>query len=397
MRTRPLPLSLLSALAALAALAAACGQFVSLGGGSGSGGAGGGPDSGDPESSSTSDGSSVTTSATTGNGGGGSGAGGEGGASSSSGSGSGSGGNGGSGTSPCDDDLALDDADPFHAAQAIEICTLAAGPDSAGLQDARWVLPDGDPIPSGYDLPYALGHGLFDGFGPNVLPRAGKRLLALSSGAARRPGDPGYTTPMAGYTKNYSHAAPEGFPKSSPACPGVLTGQPYDGVALEVTLRAPMGTVGFSFEFNYYTTEFPAFTCSTFNDAFVALLSPPPPGQTDGNISFDGQGNVISVNNVFLEVCACQGGPPCSVGGAVYPCSLGTSELLGTGYDSGSGNGATGWLTTTAPMQGGKTFTIRFAVYDSGDAVLDSATLIDHFRWISTGEPVVKTYRPVPP
>ncbi|TKC94696.1 choice-of-anchor L domain-containing protein [Polyangium fumosum] len=395
MRTTSVPLSLLPA---LAVLAAACGQFVSLGGGSGSGGAGGGPDPGDPTSSSTSDGSSVTTSATTGNGAGGSGAGGEGGAPSSSGSGSGVGGNGGGvNNAPCDDDLALDDADPFHAAQAIELCTLAVGPDDPGLQDARWVLPDGAPIPPGYDLPYALGHGLFDGFGPNVLPRAGKRLLALSSGAARRPGEPGYAAPMGGYTKNYHHAPPEGFPKSSPACPGVLTGQPYDGVALEVTLRAPIGTVGFSFDFTYYTAEFPSFICSSFNDAFVALLSPTPSGQTDGNISFDGQGNVISVNNVFLDVCACQGGPPCSVGGTVYPCSLGVGELSGTGYDTGQGHGATGWLTTTAPMQGGKTFTVRFAVYDSGDAVLDSATLVDHFRWISTGEPVVKTYRPVPP
>ncbi|MDI1451326.1 choice-of-anchor L domain-containing protein [Polyangium sp. 6x1] len=394
MRKPPAPLSLLPA---IAIVAAACGQFVSLGGGSGSGGAGGGPDPGHPTSS-TSD--SVTTSSTTGSGAGGSGAGGEGGAlpdggSSSSSAGGSSGGD--PGTSPCDDDLAFDDADPFHAAKAIELCTLAEGPDGAGLQDARWVLPDGTPIPSGYEAPYALGHGLFDSFGPNVLPRAGKRLLALSSGAARRPGEAGYQTPFSGYAKGYLHAAPEGFPKPSPACPGVITGQPYDGVALEVTLRAPIGTVGFAFEFNYYTAEFPSFTCSTFNDAFVALLSPTPPGQTDGNISFDGQGNVISVNNVFLDVCTCQNGPPCAVSGMVYPCSLGTGELSGTGYDAAQGSGATGWLTTTAPMQGGKTFTVRFAVYDSGDAILDSATLIDRFRWINTGEPVVETYRPVPP
>ncbi|MDC3959870.1 choice-of-anchor L domain-containing protein [Polyangium jinanense] len=392
MRTRTAPLSLLPT---LAVLLVACGKFVSLGGGSGSGGAGGGPDPGDPASSSSSD--SVTTSSTTGIGGGGSGTGGEGGGDVPD-AGIGGGGNGGNpGTSPCDDDLALDDADPFQAARAIELCTLAEGPDGAGLLEARWVLPDGTSIPSGYDMQYALGHGLYDGFGPNVLPRAGKRMLALSSGAARRPGETGYQAPFGGYAKGYQHAAPTGFPKPSPACPGVLTGQPYDGVALEVTLRAPIGTVGFAFAFNYYTAEFPSFVCSTFNDAFVALLSPTPPGQTDDNISFDGQGNVISVNNVFLEVCTCQDGPPCTAGGKVYPCSLGASALAGTGYDTGQGTGATGWLTTTAPMQGGKTFTVRFAVYDSGDAILDSVTLIDHFRWISTGAPVVETYRPVPP
>lgn len=395
MRNRFAPLSLLPT---LAVLLVACGQFVSLGGGGdgGGGGAGGGPDPGDPASSSSGD--SVTTSSTTGIGGGGSGGGGSGGDLPDGGGGAGGGsGSGGGGISPCDDDLAFDDADPFHAARAIEICTLAEGPDGAGLLDARWVLPDGAPIPSGYELQYATGHGIFDGFGPNVLPRAGKRMLALSSGAARRPGETGYQAPSAGYSKGYAHAAPTGFPKPSPACPGVVTGQPYDGVALEVTLRAPFGTVGFAFEFDYYTAEFPAWTCSSFNDAFVTLLSPTPPGQSDGNIVFDGQGNVISVNNVFLEVCTCQSGPPCSAGNMVYPCSLGASALSGTGYDTGQGSGATGWLTTTAPMQGGKTFTLRFAAYDSGDAMLDSATLVDHFRWISTGAPVVETYRPVPP
>ncbi|MDI3290790.1 choice-of-anchor L domain-containing protein [Polyangium sp. 15x6] len=395
MRNRTASLSLLPT---LAVLLVACGKFVSLGGGGGSGGAGGGPDPGDPASSSSGS-DAVTTSSTTGIGGG-SGVGGalpDGGDGPDAGIGGGGGNGGNPGTSPCDDDLALDDADPFQAARAIELCTLAEGPDGAGLLEARWVLPDGTPIPSGYDMQYALGHGLYDGFGPNVPPRAGKRMLALSSGAARRPGETGYQTPFGGYAKGYAHAAPAGFPKPSAACPGVITGQPYDGVALEVTLRAPIGTVGFAFAFNYYTAEFPAWVCSTFNDAFVALLSPTPPGQTDDNISFDGQGNVISVNNVFLEVCTCQGGPPCTVGGKVYPCSLGASALSGTGYDTGQANGATGWLTTTAPMQGGKTFTVRFAVYDSGDALLDSVTLIDHFRWISTGAPVVETYRPVPP
>ncbi|MRG96259.1 choice-of-anchor L domain-containing protein [Polyangium spumosum] len=386
--------ALLSLLPPLVAVAAACGNFVSLGGGAGSGGAGGGPDPGDTATSSS--GEPVTTSSTASTastGAGGSGAGGEGGALPDGGDppDAGSGG----ATSPCDEELANDDADPFHAARAIELCTVAESPDDPGLHEARWVLPDGAPIPTGYDVQYALGHGLYEAFGPNVSPRAGKRMLALSSGAARRPGEPGYLPPNAGYAKGYAHAAPEGFPKPSPACPGSTTGQPHDGVALEVTLRAPNGAVGFAFEFSYYTAEFPIFACTTFNDAFVALLSPTPPGQTDGNISFDGVGNVISVNNVFLEVCTCQDGPPCSAGGTLYPCSLGPSALLGTGYETQ--HGATGWLTTRAPMQGGELFTLRFAVYDSGDAVLDSATLVDHFRWISTGEPVVETYRPVPP
>ncbi len=279
----------------------------------------------------------------------------------------------------CDSSLALDSTDPVDAAKAIGICD--------GLVSAKWVLPDGsDP---GGAANYDVGHGILSGFGSNVAPRDGDKLLALSSGTGRQPSDPGYQD-VGGYDKTYTCNHPQGFPKESPACPGVTTGQPHDGVGLEVELTVPEWAEGFSFDFDFYTFEWPTYVCSTYNDFFVAMLDPIPEGQTDGNISFDSEGNPVSVNNGLVEACGCTGGPPCTAGGLygptkTYTCALGTDTLQGTGFEGDILTGphaATGWLVTTAPAEPGTTIKLRFAIYDSGDGVLDSTTIIDNFRWL---------------
>ena len=45
--------------------------------------------------------------------------------------------------------------------------------------------------------------------------QAGKKMLALSSGTARQPTDPGYQD-VSGFDKGYTSASPQGFPKESP-------------------------------------------------------------------------------------------------------------------------------------------------------------------------------------
>jgi hypothetical protein len=206
---------------------------------------------------------------------------------------------------------------------------------------------------------------------------------------------------VGGFSKGYSGAFAQGFPKESPACPGVTTGAPNDPTGVELVLRAPSNATGFSFDFDFYTYEWPGFVCSTFNDFFLAILEPFPPGQTDGNISFDGDGNPISVNNALLEVCGCEGNPPnaCMAGGKIFTCSLGNIELIGTGFgfdmSFGQDHGATSWLRTTAPVEGGSEVHLRFAVHDSGDGVLDSTTLVDNFEWIATPGTTVGT-EPIP-
>ncbi len=289
----------------------------------------------------------------------------------------------------CDAPLGLASNDPLDAARALGLC-------GDSLISARWVLADGaapptDPTPA---AGFALGHGILPDFGSNLMPREGAQLLALSSGTARRPADPGYQNIHSfGFAKGYTGNPPMGFPRPSPACPGVETGGVNDPPALELELKAPDWAKGFAFDFDFYTFEWPMFVCSPYNDFFVAILSPVPEGQVDGDISFDAMGNPISVNAAFVSVCGCNGGPPCWAGGRPFTCPDGVDELLETGFDqdtNGLRHAATSWLTTTAPVMPGQTITLRLAIYDSADQSLDSTVLLDKFRWLPRS-PVVTT------
>jgi len=268
---------------------------------------------------------------------------------------------------PCDGNLAIDESDPTTALQAIGLCS--------GVLSATWVLPDGTP-PSTQLANYHLGHGILDDFGPNVNAQEGTQLLALSSGAARRPGDPDHSATL---DKNINCSHPQGFPKNSPACGNQSFGPAHDGAAIELTINVPASAGGFSFASKVYSAEWPQYVCSLYADVFLALLSPAPQGQSDGNVVFDAQGNTMGSHSPLIDVCDCTPSPPCTAGGLSFPCSLGDGELSGTGFPDGA---ATPWLETIVPAAGGSPITMRFTVYDSGDGVVDTLVLIDRWRWV---------------
>lgn len=295
----------------------------------------------------------------------------------------------------CDGAIPIDATDPLDGARAMGLCKPADGV-RWGIKSARWITADGNLLPPVAEAP--LGHGVLAGFGPKVKPQEGSKVLVLSSGAARLPGDPGYESPS-GFDKGYTTGAPPGYPKESPSCPDVSTGEPHDSVGLEVVLKTPSNAKSLAFNLNFYTYEFPVYTCSEFNDFMVAMLSPKLAGMPDGNISFDAKGNTISVNAGFLEVCGCDGGPPCNAGNKTFACALGRDQLLGTGFDDSEfdpwNSAATGWLVTTAPLeQPGGEITLQFAIWDSGDGVLDSTVLLDNFTF-DPGDATTQT-APVP-
>jgi hypothetical protein len=298
----------------------------------------------------------------------------------------------------CDEGIALDDLDPVKAAYAIDLCKLSEGRNDWGVAKARWTMPDGAPPPPGASETYHRGHGVLPDFGPNVPARRGDRLLVLSSGTARRPIDPGYES-ASGFDKGYVGGHPPGFPRTSPACPDVEVveeGYPNDAVALELVVRTPSNAFGISFDFDFYTYEWPNAVCSEFNDFFLALLSTEPDGRPEFNMSFDAQGNPVSVNFAFFEVCGCSVNPPfpCPGSGKLFQCALGNSELVGTGFGGdteGGDHGATSWQVTVAPVEPAAELTIRFTIYDSADGGLDSTTLVDNWRWIAEPGTAVST------
>mgnify|MGYP000907104957 FL=1 len=215
------------------------------------------------------------------------------------------------------------------------------------------------------------------------LPRFGPNFAMLSSGHARDANDPDAT---AGLSYTYTTGAPPAdfvaphggsLPSTGAGCP--IGSGANDSVMLDVRLKVPTNANSFSFQFRFFSQEYWTYTCTQYNDFFIAMLDSswlPGPGQTaipaDKNISFDNNKNYISVNShQFFTVC-----PPKSG----YPCPNGQAGLTGTGYTYGPGGG-TVWLTTTAPVVPGETIRLRFATWDTSDMLLDSIVLLDNFRW----------------
>jgi hypothetical protein len=381
-----------------------------------------------------------------GSGGGSSGASSSGGGSSSGGIiGTGSSGGGGGGsdggvgvidsTPPCDTGLAIDDPNAASFAKAIGICTMASQA-GYGLVSASYSKAFGSTA-----APHDGQWGLLPKFGSVIVPREGSSLGVLSSGYAREYDDPqgnlmnapsttawacpGSTQcvpwwtssgpegaqsdfinsspdgPLQGF--NYPTAvAPPGFPQAAQGC--AQSKLVNDMIDLKLVLKAPATATAFSFDLDFYSSEWPNTVCSEYNDAFVAYLTSS--GLT-GNISFDPNKNPIAVNANFFNRCtpgAPVGCAPLYQGPApqtgTSTCSAGTSELQGTGFSNlamtwcetsadivATEGGATGWLTTLAPISAGEQFTLELMIWDAGDGLADSSILLDHFQWLG-GTPV---------
>lgn len=301
----------------------------------------------------------------------------------------------------CDDGIAIGATDPFLGAQAIDICQKATPADKKwGVLEAAYVRANGNLSPA----PLVQQWGIKPSFGANVHPQGGTRMLALSSGRARDAGDAGACNGIS-CTSNYGGTAPPNFPQDVPGCLGGT--DVHDDVALQLKLRAPKNATGYSFNFKFYSFEFPEWICTEYNDQFIALVNPPPAGSINGNISFDSLNNPVSVNIAFFDVCdqasKSQWAANCFIGSCPPEpnpyCPSGPAQLQGTGFDTwdtfGYGGG-TSWLKTQAPVTGGQELTIRFAIWDTGDDAYDSTTLIDNFQWIATGGTVAVGTEPIP-
>lgn len=285
----------------------------------------------------------------------------------------------------CDDGLAIDDADAFHGANAIDLCQkTTAGEKPWGVLSANYTRANGMSVPG------PLQYGIMSKFGDNVNPQGGKSMLALSTGYARDVDDP---SPCG--TKNCGAStlgtAPPNFPQQVCNASAKIN----DDVALDLKIKTPKNAIGYSFSFKFQSFEFAEWVCTPFNDQFIALVNPAPPGSINGNISFDSKNNPVSVNIGFFDVCdpkACDTwAQHCASGCPPKPmpcCPSGPTELVGTGFDSwasGEYAGGTSWLKTQAPVKGGSELNLRFTIWDAEDHNLDSTVLIDHFQWIANG------------
>jgi hypothetical protein len=278
-----------------------------------------------------------------------------------------------------------------------------------GVILSKITLADGSEVVA----PKNIQLGVLPDFGPNVKPQYGETFAAISTGTARREGDPGYVHPQNGPQANQignynaatqcpappDYVAANGGALPSPCgnCMGPNCTVAYDSVALRIRIRPPTNAKSFSYRFNFFSAEYPEFLCQDYNDFFVALLygDSAPEIPPDKNIAFDAMLNPVSVNNAFFDVCfPAVGSPPGS-------CSGGTLQLIGNGMGGWNGSitdgGATGWLQNDVPLAlkqnpnnpndpkdlipTADPIELQLTIWDAGDHNVDSIVLLDRFRW----------------
>lgn len=213
-------------------------------------------------------------------------------------------------------------------------------------------------------------------------------MAVFSTGTARAPGDPGYVNPngqVSSFDAKTSCNYPAGFPKNKLGCPALSATKAYDSSGVTMDIRVPMNAKSFTYDFNFFSSEYPEYVCTAFNDAFVALLQtgylPANPAANSNNISWDSKNNPVSVNAGFFSVTS---GPKLTNTGLDGLCA---GQICG---------GSTDWLETSAPVMPGETITIQLAIWDQSDHLWDSTVLVDNWKW-SLSPASIQTTKPAAP
>lgn len=138
-------------------------------------------------------------------------------------------------------------------------------------------------------------------------------------------------------------------------------GEAFDPATLGVPVTPPAGANCLVFDYKFLSEEFPEFVNRGFNDAFIAEL--------DGSSWFVAAGSISAPGDF-----AAAAGDRVSVD-TVGPTSVTDVSALGTTYDA-----ATTTLTTKAQVTPGP-HVLYLSIFDSGDAIFDSAAFVDNIRF----------------
>ena len=294
----------------------------------------------------------------------------------------------------CDTGLAFASNDPTAYAKAMELCRFSSS-GATGKSKTWGVLGASLAQANGSDCTNSLQRAVTPQFGTNNFPKAGSSMAVFSSGTARDTNDPGYVNPngqASSYNANTFATPPAGFPKNAAGCPNGTAA--YDSCGLLLQVRAPTNAKSFSFDFDFFSSEYSEWVCTAYNDSFIALYSGALNPYADKNISFDSKLNPVSVNVGFFSIPG-------------NPTTTSHPHLDGTGFGGACTNsmygkpngvcgGATGWLTTSAPVNPGETIKLHYSIWDTGDHVWDSTVLMDHFQW-SPQTSTITTQPSLPP
>jgi hypothetical protein len=332
------------------------------------------------------------------------------------------------GLAVCDASLASNSSVALDYARAVDLCSFTV--EAPPLAQRKWgVISAGFLLADGTGTPAANSRSIRSSFGSNV-PLAGGRVAVLSTGNAAaqgqtnppwiNPQQPGVDTGATSGPPADWLAANGGTVPSTPGCPDPQGGTTAtDPTLLKLRVRVPTNAHSFSVRAFFYSSEYPEYVCSPFNDSFLTLLDsqflpgsgespnpadknlafydPPPAGApflpVGGNLAYGNTGLFTQCKNGPIGCATTSGAVP----GTISTC-VDTTQLTGTGFDlanpgpkfagdpgyCGSNNllgGGTGWLRVSGNVEPGETIELRFVLWDAGDPWYDSVVLLDDFRW----------------
>jgi hypothetical protein len=316
----------------------------------------------------------------------------------------------------CDSTVMGNSSSGFDYAAAIDLCPSTMLQGTALMSDPmrHWGIIDAKLSKAdGSGSPNAKSIAILPHYGTGVMPHTGGKLMMISTGNAAGEGDPNYDSSLdadmgtsSGFPSDFLSANMGKLP-NAPNCPGPKGSTANDPVMLTLQVRVPTNAHSFSIDTNFFSDEFPEWTCSPFNDFFVVLLdstySGTPANPSDKNLAYYTDSamkkypvgvNLAAGNTGLFQQCVngttgCDGVLSGGHTGSISTC-MSTADLAGTGLEqSASGacdgnatmGGGTGWLRTTGNVTPGEIMTLRIAIWDTSDSALDSMAVIDNFTW----------------
>lgn len=306
------------------------------------------------------------------------------------------------GTPASCDTVAVNSLSGLDAARAMGLCQMTT-PQTRGWGVLSGVYTRVGGANSG--LVNSSAHAVRPSFGTANVALEGSRLLVLSTGkaavASDSSGDPSQSTnhSLTSVLPADWLAAHGGvIPTGSVSCPPINNGSTaYDPVMLQLSIRVPLNAKSFSLKANYLSGDYAEYVCSPYVDQFLVLLDSiytaqggSAPNPSDKNLAVDSANLVTPLRTRFTQ-CV-NGTVGCANGGSPsnYTACTGTAGLAGTGFDTSDVNqcdvnslrgGGTGWMTIRGNVVPGETITLRIALWDSADGMIDSVVLLDQFEW----------------
>jgi hypothetical protein len=150
----------------------------------------------------------------------------------------------------------------------------------------------------------------------------------------------------------------------------------------DFTMTTPGGTNGWTLDFAYFSTEFPEYVGSEFNDIFTVWVETP---EFVGNQCFiNGQPCTVTALDAAADTFGGNNNTDFPYRGGT---GFGTESCTWIFCsDPAEENGqATGWFEMSGPATPSSELRIAFIVFDMGDTIYDTTVLVDDFRWDCAG------------